>query len=661
MQVSGKKNQPEGAVSKNIAENLEALVKLTKQSISPAKFYQHLLDTTVACLQAKSGILWKIKPEINQPFVFSQTSQADLEIDAFSKQRPQLLSSFQTSDHPQLATNPNRMEEKSVQNNLAEPEHCYSAFLLMRDFETAVVLELVLVGDQHRTTTKSFRSIINAIRELAADFTRNNELNFLKTQNKYSHAIIDFTKKIHASGDEDRLFDQLTVNCCSLFPVDRVSIFKRSHGRYKLEFVSGLNQISTASDLCKILEQAINGSMVDQLPFCYIRQKGTTQSSDPDLAKYLSSTNCSQLFARALGSGRSNPTPDGSPTNTILVLESIRESPEAISDNMLDTVIDHAELALTNLKKNSVQPQISWWFGLAPSWFGATTRWIVILIILGLSTLFVIPAELEIKANGQIEPNVQQNIFSPADGEVVTVVAKPGIPVETGSLLLEIQDPELDLRLSKVQGERRATMKQLEAINSQRIAGVSPGQTTNQDDSNFLSGKSQELEIRLQSQVDQINILKKRQEKLLIRSPIPGHVTTWQFNRSLESRPVQRGQLLVTIADLRGSWQGELEIRNYRIGSVVDALKKKSELPVSFFVVSNPEKIHYGVLNDVDNTTSVDSLGSPVIKAKIKLSGNQQWQPRPGAKIVAKIQCGKRSLAYSLFHEPLNALRAALF
>ena len=56
-----------------------------------------------------------------------------------------------------------------------------------------------------------------------------------------------------------------------------------------------------------------------------------------------------------------------------------------------------------------------------------------------------------------------------------------------------------------------------------------------------------------------------------MRSPVAGQVITWDLYNRLNQRPVERGQLLLQIADPENEWQLELKVPDDRIGHVIRA------------------------------------------------------------------------------------------
>ncbi len=180
----------------------------------------------------------------------------------------------------------------------------------------------------------------------------------------------------------------------------------------------------------------------------------------------------------------------------------------------------------------------------------------------------------------------------------------------------------------------------------------SPSNTT--EKINQLTAEQEEVKSLLESLHKQQLILAAQRKDLELRSPIAGTVLTWNARDLLASRPVVRGQALLTVDDLAGSWVVELQVADNRIGHVIDAQQQeKAELPATFVLATEPGVNHGGRVARVALATETDkSTGSTVqVTVDFDRSSIPPEQLRPGATVVAKIHCGRRSLGYVWLHE----------
>jgi hypothetical protein len=174
------------------------------------------------------------------------------------------------------------------------------------------------------------------------------------------------------------------------------------------------------------------------------------------------------------------------------------------------------------------------------------------------------------------------------------------------------------------------------------------------------------LQATRKSLEQQAELVKQKISQLQAVSPIAGQVVTWQVRDRLIHRPVQRGQVLLTVADPTGPWQLELHVPEERMGYIAQAKKdhesKHSPDPVkaTYFVATNPGQKHVGAVEAIHTTAEVrGEEGNTVL---VKISINKDDLPvtelRPGASVTAKINCGKRSLGYVWFHDVVNFVQS---
>ncbi|MFT5299626.1 MAG: hypothetical protein ACI87E_003494 [Mariniblastus sp.] len=655
--------------AEQIASNLQQLLELSREPLSSAVFYQRLLEIVIASLKAQSGAIWKTSLDKSETIAVHSENETPFDQDEFSADRPGLIKTFLTQDSTQYLLRPGSASA-NLEGHLSDAESLsFSAHLLMRDDHTAVVLELINPGNTEWVRSSSFTTIIGAVRELATDFHRNSEIQFLKNQNQLCNSLIEFSQRIHGSLDLEPLLYEIANESCQLFHVDRAAIYRRRANQYKLAVVSGISNASSSAQACKAMEATVSEVVKCGLPFQHHSSDLAKNSvpSDSSLGSYFDRSNCSRFIAIPLNVGvGGEPTSPADPWG-ILVLENFGPYTQAVSAPLLETALEQINQSLAN----SYRYQRGKHFGpvgplAAANSFSKNPRIkrfgvLAVAIAICVITLFLVSVDFEIKTAGQILPRQQLRIFSPANGEIVEVYAQQNSTIEANEPLLRIHDAELELRLSRIQGERLATVEKLQAIESRRISGRDNTDSGRDPDKAVLSATAEELRILLNSQLEQIEIMKEQREKLTLRSPVQGKVTTWQFGKLLESRPVQQGQLLMTVADIDGAWNGEVEIRDYRVGHVLSAMEGQDDLPVSFVLVSNPDQEHHGHLFEIARSTEEDLLGNPIVRGIARVDWKQDWLPRPGAKIVAKIHCGRKSLAYVWFHEPIAAIRAAFF
>jgi hypothetical protein len=74
-------------------------------------------------------------------------------------------------------------------------------------------------------------------------------------------------------------------------------------------------------------------------------------------------------------------------------------------------------------------------------------------------------------------------------------------------------------------------------------------------------------------------------------------------------------------------------------------------LAVSFALSAEPGVEFHGTLNDLALATDVDEVDGPTVLATVSFDRDQVLGLRPGATVLARIHCGRRSLGYVWLHD----------
>jgi hypothetical protein len=205
-----------------------------------------------------------------------------------------------------------------------------------------------------------------------------------------------------------------------------------------------------------------------------------------------------------------------------------------------------------------------------------------------------------------------------------------------------------------VHGELETAQRQIDAVRATRTnREVRDGRPA---DFYRLSAEERELDQRLTNLRRELELLTHEQENLVVTSPIDGSVLTWDVAHRLMARPVERGEVLVTVANLNDDWQLELEVPDDRIGHVLAARQElEPDLPVRFRLSSDDRELHTGRLAEICQTASVASQAgtqsSPTVCVKVELEPRElsavaRSELRPGVSARAQIGCGRRSIGY---------------
>jgi hypothetical protein len=182
-----------------------------------------------------------------------------------------------------------------------------------------------------------------------------------------------------------------------------------------------------------------------------------------------------------------------------------------------------------------------------------------------------------------------------------------------------------------------------------------------------LSAEERELAQKIVNLRRELDLLDAEAKALVVISPIAGRVLTWDVEHLLVARPVERGEVLVEVADVSAEWQLELDVADDRIGHVLAAQQEiEPKLPVRFRLSSTNRELSpaEGHIAEVYPTAKVndgpDAASLPTVRVRVALDVEQfgeaeRQELRPGVSARAEIACGRRRLGYVWFHDIWDA------
>lgn len=268
-------------------------------------------------------------------------------------------------------------------------------------------------------------------------------------------------------------------------------------------------------------------------------------------------------------------------------------------------------------------------------------------IVLGLAAL---PLPFDLTARGTLEPIVRRDVFTMVGGNVKAVHVDHDSAVEQGQSLVELENGDLEVQWLELMGKRQAAQKELLAA---KLTRSEESQISAQDRAKLM-GRRAQLEEELGAIDRQLRLLEVEKERLQVRSPIDGRVATWDVRRRLMDRPVQVGEVLLTVVDPRRGWELELHLPERRLGhlqTALDALPAGEKLRLSFVTAHAPSKQFQGSIQKVDNTANPVEDEGNCLTVRARIDGEVPPQPRPGVSVIARIHCGTRPAGYVWFHD----------
>ncbi|MGA2619190.1 MAG: HlyD family efflux transporter periplasmic adaptor subunit [Thermoguttaceae bacterium] len=361
---------------------------------------------------------------------------------------------------------------------------------------------------------------------------------------------------------------------------------------------------------------------------------------------------------------------DFEPAIGALVIEQIEDSRVAPAlMQRVDVVCRHSSTALANAMEHQSLFLMPLWRLIGKSRVLVKARTlpktisISAAVLLGLLLLFVWPADFQLQGKGTLEPVDRCDVFAGADGVICEIPKgiKDGAMVHKGDLLLRLRNTDFEVNRADLEGQVITAREHVFSIQHLLSSiGLRP------EEKSRLYGELAEGKEKLMSLEAQRDLYKAKMAELEIKSPIDGQVVAWDLQR-LMLRPVQKGQMLLRVANPDGPWQLELHMAEDRMGHIVRAEQQAvagpdKPLPVSYILATEPGTTRQGAIQEIQQAAEVHGEEGNTVLIKVSMNKDDVATAdlRPGASVTAKVYCGRRSLGYVLFHDVIAFVQSRI-
>lgn len=535
---------------------------------------------------------------------------------------------------------------------------------------------------------RGYLRFLAALSELAGDFQRNRQLRELRDREILWGQFERFVEQIHTSLDLRQTAYTIANDGRSLVGCDRLSVGIFRGGKCRLIATSGVDQFDRRATSVHLMERlAATVTEIDE-PFWHDDNRAPVPPQiELPLEALLDETHARALAVLPLHTIEP-PKPQieqeqvarpAKPSRLVGVLIAERfetglfDPPQR---ERIEAVARQSGLALGNAEALRNVPFMAVLQTLGKlRWFARARQLPKTVVALGvavaiIAALVLIPADFDITAHGELQPERRQEVFARSDGIVVAdeLSVSDGDRVKEGQLLGMLRRPQLDFESSRVEGELRTAQEKLSALVNSRLDSNREANNSS-DKSDQLAAQEAEVGAELVSLKHQQKILADERADLEIRSPIAGTVLTWNVRDLLSARPVTRGQALLTVADLSGPWVLEIRVPDDQIGHVLAADEKQKSsdaieaLGLSFIVATEPGATRVGRVKRIALATETDKTkgATVLVTADFDRATVPASELLPGATVVAKIHCGRRSLGYVWLHQLWETIQSHLF
>ncbi|MCE9605250.1 MAG: efflux RND transporter periplasmic adaptor subunit [Planctomycetia bacterium] len=652
-----------------IDQSIDELAQLAREPIAAPTFYTEFLRRTIEALAARRGTVWEHESAwAVTKTALSEFEQATLPVTAeILQSRADLVAWAATRNEPSCL-----LPDSAAGNDDSLVNPTDAVLLLcpwMIDGVTRGVLEIELRAATSPEARQGALRLLTTFTQIAADYERNRQRGVWKDQADASQELEAVLASIYADTDLRATAYTIANEGRRWTGCDRVAILRFDGKRSQTLAISGVDTIDRRADGVQSLERLATHVAMSRTD---LQPDNSSTSQLPQieraLAEHIEIAEAREVVVLLLRESGDSSAKDGSPHGTesldqdarvvgALVCERFTgSSPSEVAWVRMSILQRHAGPAIAHAAEFERIPLSRFWRRLSRKHTERRRRWAKIGIGFALTTIafaipFFIPSPFTVEARGTLEPRDRRELFAPASGIVREVLVEHGQKVAQGDLLVALRKPELEVELARLLGEMQTAERRLSALRANRTTAL-PADAAARRHQQELLAEEEQLQVRLSSLRQEQALLVAQEKELQVLAPTDGNITTWDVRRLLNGKPVDRGQPLLSIAELSGPWVLELRIPDRHFAEVSQARKALGErLEVEFIASADPETRFTGHLTRIADTARTDTRHGTTVAATVEIGDGRTRDDlireelrRPGASVIAKIHCGRKSL-----------------
>jgi hypothetical protein len=642
---------------------LGELAELSRSDVAPPEFHRRLLARVMEAVHAEGGAIWTFGPQ-GQELAYQinfrvsgliegdklrELTEHNLLIQGVADVGQELSAAPRTStSNPELPGNPTG--------------HWIFACRMRISRETWGVVEVLQRPGPGTPDRRSCLQFLAHTCQIGEEYFRKKELRQFFDRETLWSKLENFARRAHASLDLTTTARILAQEGRELIECDRLCIAAWYGRECRVEAISGVDSIERRAPTIKLLDRLASAVAVSREPVWY---DGNSSELAPQIERvlvdYVDETDVKELALIPLTHQEDEASDDDGDLVGVLVIEQFEGScRQAGMTQRIDAVAKHAAVAVAHALECRGWPLVAAQFVRRSPWY---RQWITLprvvtaaVAVAMLAVALMFPAPFDISASGTLQPTLR-NVYAATKGTVVEILVKHGDAVRAGQPLLKLENDELQATVDAARSRYSVVQGNLATHRSQRAQAERRG-----TDFNELVMRIGELELEAQSLENQLAILRRQQDDLVVKSAADGEVITWDVEGRLLNRPVNEGDLLLEVAEPNGPWRLDLSIPESRLGKVLAARSRdKRPLGVDYVLADEPGVTRRGLAQQIEKAADA-STGENAVRMLVDVSSDDMpARPRLGISATARVHCGWRPLFYVWFHEALDFLRKAWF
>lgn len=656
----------ESSVWDDLSLVLDGLDELARQAVSPAEFYRQLIARVAPVLAATHAAVW-LRESDGTLRVIAHTSGWMESIGDRGVHEQLVTAALAASDVISL---PPGQSYAGASNTSAD--HYLLAPVTLADWtrgasNSVAVIELALAAGRAPSSYRGAAELVDTVRQQAAEYHVRRQLGEMAGERGQRDALLALVEQVGGGTDLRHTAQRIASEGARVGRCDRMSVLAASPRGARLWATSGTDRVERRGRAARALEQLATMAVKLDEPIYYTDSSG---DDAPDLlpqvasvvSQYVDEFHARSLVVIPLPADAKNPRR----SRGVLVAEQfsgergrldlpyLGEMARAVSPAMQSAITWH-ELPLGGVL------QTLGWLRMPRTMFRLAVASLVLVGVL--AALLMIRMPLVVDVRGQLVPIVKQDVFAPRSAIVDRLLVAHSDSVEAGEVLVDLRDPELSVEIERLRGEETKVRRQLEAVRATRT--TSGATTATVLERYKLSAEEEELKTQLDNLAAELKLLDTQSKSLTVTSPIAGTVTTWQADERLApGRPVERGQVLVSVADTAGDWKLELDLPDEQLDQLREA--DVDQLKVEFRLGSDASRMHMATVSRIADRVDLvtEPTGEEVRQVRVEATPDATLPAelrgaalRPGGSVRARIIVGERPLGYVLLHDLGRAVR----
>ena len=563
------------------------IAQLSKSGMAPANYYGEFLPRVVSALAAVGGVVWALEESDRLALQFQVNLRESGLADKSREEQARhglLLQQVMTTGEGILVPPQSGAGDNGVGAN--PTDYLLVIGPLKTELEVVGVVEIFQRPDTVVATQKGYLRFLLQMCELAGEFLKGHQLRHFSDRQVLWTQLEEFTRQVHGSLNPRDTAYTIANDGRRLIECDRVSVAIRKGRKCRIEAVSGQDFFDKRSNTIRLLGRLATVVVASGEPMWY---SGDTSNMAPQVEdavqEYVDESHTKSIAVLPLRREevveKERERPDDplemEPAIGALIVEQIedaRMAPPMVQ--RVEVIARHSSMAMANAIEHEDLFLMPVWRTLGKTRIVLRARMLpkvlagVIAVVALVVALFVVPADFLLFSKGTLEPVERRDVFAGVDGIVIEVLVKHGDLVQQGQRLVHLRNTDLQVALADVQGQLTTTQEQINSL--YRI--VVEGKNLTAEERARMTGQFLELQEKKRSLKNQLDLQREKERELNVASPEAGLIVTWDLYNRLIQRPVQKGQVLLRVADPSKEWQLELHMPEDRMGHIAQAQAK---------------------------------------------------------------------------------------